>query len=70
MKTFVALPILGLVLWASVHAGEQIETIAGWVKHAENPVLGGDLDSCWLRTMMTFATILDLRASVRVHSGG
>ena len=47
MKTFVALPILGLVLWASVHAGEQIETTAGWVKHAENPVLGGDLGTCF-----------------------
>src|SRR6516165_12379990 len=47
MKTFVALPILGLVLWASVHAGEQTETTAGWVKHAENPVLGGDLGTCF-----------------------
>ena len=41
------MPILGLVLWASVHAGEQIETTAGWVKYAENPVLGGDLGTCF-----------------------
>jgi predicted GH43/DUF377 family glycosyl hydrolase len=47
MKNIVALPILGLVLWASVQAGEQVGTSAGWIKHPKNPVLGGDLGTCF-----------------------
>ena len=47
MKTFVALPILGLLLWASIHAGGQTETTAGWVKHPKNPVFGGSLGTCF-----------------------
>src|SRR6516162_3194394 len=47
MKTFVALPIFGILLWASIHAGGQSETTAGWVKHPKNPVLGGDLGTCF-----------------------
>ena len=46
MKASMMLPILGLLLWASVQAGEQTETTAGWVKHP-NPVLGGDLGTCF-----------------------
>jgi len=47
MKTFIALPVFGLLVWASIHAGGQAETTAGWVKHPKNPVLGGDLGTCF-----------------------
>jgi len=47
MKTFIALPFFGLLLWASIHAAGQTETTAGWVKHPKNPVLGGDLGTCF-----------------------
>src|SRR5580693_2315285 len=51
MKAFFVLPILGLLYWASVQAGEkdqsQTETTAGWMKYAKNPVLGGDLGTCF-----------------------
>jgi predicted GH43/DUF377 family glycosyl hydrolase len=51
MKTFLMLPILGLLLWASVQGGEKVQppdgTSAGWVKHPKNPVLGGDLGTCF-----------------------
>ena len=40
-------PTLGLLLWASVRAGEPAETTAGWVKHPKSPVLGGDLGTCF-----------------------
>src|ERR1700730_6545514 len=51
MKTLMMLPVLGLFLLAAVQATEQdqppTETTAGWVKYAKNPVLGGDLGTCF-----------------------
>ena len=51
MKTLLTLPILGVLLWAAVQASEKdqppTETTAGWVKYAKNPVLGGDLGTCF-----------------------
>ena len=51
MKTLLMLPILGAFLWAAVQATgkdqPQTETAAGWVKYAKNPVLGGDLGTCF-----------------------
>jgi predicted GH43/DUF377 family glycosyl hydrolase len=47
MKASMILPILGLLVWASVPPGEQTRTIAGWVKYPDNPVLGGDLGTCF-----------------------
>jgi hypothetical protein len=51
MKTLWLLPLLGLVVWSFGHAGgqekSQAETTAGWVKHPNNPVLGGDLGTCF-----------------------
>jgi len=47
MKASMMLLVLGLLLWAPVQAGEQTETPAGWVKHPKNPVLGGDLGTCF-----------------------
>jgi beta-1,2-mannobiose phosphorylase / 1,2-beta-oligomannan phosphorylase len=51
MKTLMLLPILGLLLWAAVQATEKDqappETTAGWVKYAKNPVLGGELGTCF-----------------------
>jgi hypothetical protein len=41
MKKLFVLPILGLLLWTSIQAGEQTGTTAGWVKYPKNPVLGG-----------------------------
>jgi predicted GH43/DUF377 family glycosyl hydrolase len=46
-----ALPMLGFFLWATAQAGEQdqptTETAAGWAKSPKNPVLGGDLGTCF-----------------------
>jgi len=46
-----ALPVVGLFLWAAARAGETsqppTETAAGWVKYPNNPVLGGDLGTCF-----------------------
>jgi predicted GH43/DUF377 family glycosyl hydrolase len=51
MKTQVLLPLLGTLLWAVARAGgagePQAETAAGWAKHPGNPVLGGDLGTCF-----------------------
>ena len=51
MKTLLMLPILGAFLWAAVQAAGKdqapTETAAGWVKYAKNPVLGGDLGTCF-----------------------
>jgi predicted GH43/DUF377 family glycosyl hydrolase len=48
---FLTLPTLGVLLWATAQAGEQdrptTETAAGWVKSPKNPVLGGDLGTCF-----------------------
>jgi hypothetical protein len=49
MKILVMMPLAFFCLW--VVAGEQVtpqtETTAGWVKHPKNPVLGGDLGTCF-----------------------
>ena len=51
MKTVMTLSILALLHWASVQAYEgdkpSTETTTGWVKHPKNPVLGGDLGTCF-----------------------
>src|ERR1700674_3787918 len=51
MKTLLLLPLLGALLLAVPQAEEQnkprSETTAGWVKHPKNPVLGGDLGTCF-----------------------
>ncbi len=51
MKTVLMLPILGALVGAAVQAAgkdqPQTETTAGWVKYAKNPVLGGDLGTCF-----------------------
>src|SRR5579862_5460860 len=51
MKNLLMLPILGALLLAVVQANEKdqapTETTAGWVKYAKNPVLGGDLGTCF-----------------------
>src|SRR5262249_55346105 len=51
MKTLLILPLFGVFLLPVVGADEQdkapSETTAGWVKHPQNPVLGGDLGTCF-----------------------
>ena len=51
MKNFLMLPILGAFLLAAVQAADKdqppTEANAGWVKYAKNPVLGGDLGTCF-----------------------
>src|SRR5215469_474571 len=51
MKTVFVLPILGIFLCAAdgVSAADEssAETTAGWVKCPKNPVLGGDLGTCF-----------------------
>ena len=51
MKTLWLLPLLGVILWSFTEAGgqdkPQAETTAGWVRHPQNPVLGGDLGTCF-----------------------
>jgi len=51
MKALLLLPILGSLLLAAGQASEEdqppTETAAGWVKYTENPVLGGDLGTCF-----------------------
>jgi beta-1,2-mannobiose phosphorylase / 1,2-beta-oligomannan phosphorylase len=51
MKTLSMLPILALLLWAAVQASENgqppTEATSGWVKYAKNPVLGGNLGTCF-----------------------
>ena len=50
MKTRIV-PLVGLLLLACVRADKAdtppTETTAGWVKHPKNPVLGGDLGTCF-----------------------
>ncbi len=45
------LSMLGAFLWPIARAGDQeratTETTAGWVKSPKNPVLGGDLGTCF-----------------------
>lgn len=51
MKAFCVLPTLGIFLWAAagVRAADEppAETTAGWVKCPRNPVLGGELGTCF-----------------------
>src|ERR1700732_5374046 len=51
MKTLWILPLLGIFLFHVAKGDEQVkaptETTAGWVKHPKNPVLGGDLGTCF-----------------------
>src|ERR1700681_3727038 len=51
MKTPLPLSLLGALLLVVAQAEEQdkpaSETTAGWVKHPKNPVLGGDLGTCF-----------------------
>jgi predicted GH43/DUF377 family glycosyl hydrolase len=46
MRASVLLPFFTLFLCLPVRAGEQSATAAGWIKHP-NPVLGGDLGTCF-----------------------
>jgi predicted GH43/DUF377 family glycosyl hydrolase len=48
--SLLALPLLGLPFVPFLAAGPEkpeAETAAGWVKHAKNPVLGGELGTCF-----------------------
>lgn len=48
MKTRWLLPLFGVLLVAVVQADEPAtETTAGWIKHPQNPVLGGTLGTCF-----------------------
>jgi predicted GH43/DUF377 family glycosyl hydrolase len=51
LAALLALSALGAVLWPTARAGEPdqqaTETAAGWVKSPRNPVLGGDLGTCF-----------------------
>ena len=50
MKTLIV-PLIWLLLAAAVRAEEPerppAETTAGWIKYDKNPVLGGDLGTCF-----------------------
>jgi predicted GH43/DUF377 family glycosyl hydrolase len=51
MKRLTVLLAPSLLFWASLQASEadqaSTETAAGWIKHPKNPVLGGDLGTCF-----------------------
>jgi len=51
MKMFLLVPILGGLLGTAAQAAENDQppdgTKAGWVKYPKNPVLGGDLGTCF-----------------------
>jgi hypothetical protein len=51
MKTWLMLTTVGILFWTAAEisaAGESsAETTAGWVKCPKNPVLGGDLGTCF-----------------------
>ena len=51
LKALSILCLLGSVLWFAVAGKENdlppAETTAGWVKYPKNPVLGGDLGTCF-----------------------
>jgi predicted GH43/DUF377 family glycosyl hydrolase len=47
MKASMILATVALFLLASVRAAEPAETAAGWIKSPKNPVLGGDLGTCF-----------------------
>src|ERR1700727_345729 len=48
---FALISICGMFLWSIVHVSADdtpsAETTAGWVKSPKNPVLGGDLGTCF-----------------------
>jgi predicted GH43/DUF377 family glycosyl hydrolase len=50
-NAFLTIPIGGLLLWAIAQVGAEdkpaTETTAGCVKYSKNPVLGGDLGTCF-----------------------
>src|ERR1700690_1892664 len=50
-NALLSIPIGGLLLWAIAQVGAEdkpaTETTAGWVKYSKNPVLGGDLGTCF-----------------------
>jgi predicted GH43/DUF377 family glycosyl hydrolase len=51
LNALLTIPICGMLLWGEVqaYAEEQppSESTAGWVKYPQNPVLGGDLGTCF-----------------------
>ncbi len=51
MKTVFMVLLVGALSWSAVVADEpragRAETTAGWAKHPGNPVLGGDLGTCF-----------------------
>jgi hypothetical protein len=51
MRAVLLMALVGVCLWPVHLAGDegqpQSETTAGWVKHPLNPVLGGDLGTCF-----------------------
>ena len=51
MKTLLTLSVYGICLWGAFKAEDrdkpQPETVAGWTKSPKNPVLGGDLGTCF-----------------------
>jgi predicted GH43/DUF377 family glycosyl hydrolase len=51
MRALLPLPLLGLLLWTTAEDQRSAEppagTAGGWVKHPSNPVLGGDLGTCF-----------------------
>jgi hypothetical protein len=51
MKTRLTLLLFGMLVWNVAQADEPSkpprEMAAGWVKHPKNPVLGGDLGTCF-----------------------
>src|SRR5215472_13614107 len=49
MKTLLILPLFGVFLLPVVCVDDKApsKTTAGWVKHPKNPVLGGDLGTCF-----------------------
>jgi hypothetical protein len=56
MKTVLLALFVRTISWSAVVADEpgvgQSETTVGWVKHPRNPVLGGDLGTCFDVTVL------------------
>jgi predicted GH43/DUF377 family glycosyl hydrolase len=50
-NAFLTILICGILLWFISQVGAEVEpsteTVAGWVKSPKNPVLGGDLGTCF-----------------------
>jgi predicted GH43/DUF377 family glycosyl hydrolase len=51
LNAFRIVPMCGMLIWAQVEACAEeqppVESTAGWVKYSKNPVLGGDLGTCF-----------------------